>query len=873
MPERNLLERQPYLDALDEALREAATRGRIALVSGEAGIGKTSLLERFTGAYQEAHPVLWGGCDALFTPAPLAPLHDIAGRMRHPLGELLLRDAPRPLVFLTLLDELRDAPMSTILIIEDVHWADEATLDLIKYLGRRIQQTSALFILTYRDDEVGAGHPLRSVLGDLPASLTRRILLPPLSEHAVAQLAGEAPDIAARDLYRITGGNPFFVTEALASGTAGVPNTVRDAVLARAARLSLDAREILDVVAIAPSRLERWTLEALAPSTSGLDECLESGMLRQSGASVAFRHELARQAIEVALSPERARSLHSQAIAVLVGQRKRKVETARLVHHALHAGDAELTLRLAQVAARESAEQGAHREAASHYQTALLYAEALADEKRAELLERLSYECYLTCQIEQGVRAREEALRIWRALDRKDKVGQNLRLLSRLYWFLGRKTEADRYAHEALAVLETLPPDRELAMAYSNCAQLYMLAEQGAEAERWGQRAIALAEELGDVEILAHALNNVGMALLHVGNERGRAPLERSLDLALEHGFEEHTARAWTNLACSAITAYDYRRAAVYLQDGIAYCVEHDLDAWRLYMTAWHGRLRLEQGDWEGADEDAALILDTYASEAISRLPALAVRVFLRVRRGDPGAETLLQEALRLALETQEIQRIGPVVAARAEAAWLRGDLASRRDEIERTFRMASEHGFSRAQGELGYWLWRAGGFDTPPPEDTMPYSLQIAGNWRGAADAWGRLGCPYERALALLDGDADALKEALQIARQLGARPLVALILQRLRKQGVHGIPRGPRASTRRNPAGLTTREVELLALVAEGLSNAEVAARLSISAKTVDHHVSAAMSKLGAHSRAQAVATAYRLGALVASKDSSAK
>jgi DNA-binding CsgD family transcriptional regulator len=349
--------------------------------------------------------------------------------------------------------------------------------------------------------------------------------------------------------------------------------------------------------------------------------------------------------------------------------------------------------------------------------------------------------------------------------------------------------------------------------------------------------------------------------------------LERSLELALKHEYEEHAARAYTNLACAAISLYDYARAAVYLQDGITYCVDRDLDSWRLYMTAWRARFRLEQGDWAGAEDDTALVLDSYTSNAVSRLPALAVRAFLRVRRGDPGAETLLQEALDLALETDELQRIAPAVAARAEAAWLHGELVSRKDELQRMFDLAVERRYPRTQGELGYWLWRAGGLDSLPAECDAPYALQIAGDWRGAAEAWGTLGCPWERALALLDGDASALQETLEIARSLGTYPLTQVILQQLRKQGVRGVPRGPRPSTQRNPAGLTNREVELLALVADGLSNTEIAARLSISAKTVDHHVSAAMGKLNARSRAQAVASAYRLGALTPATERGAK
>ena len=376
-----------------------------------------------------------------------------------------------------------------------------------------------------------------------------------------------------------------------------------------------------------------------------------------------------------------------------MGQSEHPVPTARLVHHALHAGDSELTLRFAPIAAHEAAAQKAHREAAAHYATALRFADALSPEQRATLYEGLAYECYLTSQIERAIEASTAALDTWRQLDEREKVGRNLRWLSRLAWFLGKEADASRYADQAIALLETIPPGRELAWAYSNRAQLYMIAAEAAEVEHWGQRAIALAGELGDDEVLAHALNNVGTALLNTGDHRGWAPLERSLALALKHHFEEHAARAYTNLACSAVNMYDYARAAIHFQEGITYSIDHDLDSWRLYMTAWRARFRLEQGDWAGADEDAMLVLDTYLSRAISRVPALAVRGFLRVRRGDPGVETLLQEALNLALEA------GDSSASR---------LSSRRAPRRRGCTATWPHVKTRSSGRSA-WRWNAG--------------------------------------------------------------------------------------------------------------------------------------------------------------------
>ncbi|HET8851190.1 MAG TPA: protein kinase, partial [Ktedonobacteraceae bacterium] len=528
----DLLERDHYFEQLLVLFRTATSgNGRTVLVSGEAGIGKTALVEQFVSQQCRTARCLWGACEALFTPRPLGPLYDIAAQTRGTLSTLMSRDTPRPMVFSALLDELQKSAIPTVVVFEDVHWADEATLDLLKFLGRRIPRLTALFIVTYRDDELSPDHPLWSAIGDLPGKAVARLRLSPLSEQAVTHLAQQGHR-SAEQLYAITGGNPFFVTEVLASDTPGVPMTVRDAVLARVARVSPAARTLLELASVVPTRTERWLLEAvLGAAVSALEECLTSGMLSLDQTMVAFRHEMARQAVEGTLSPLRKQSLHAQVLQALLSHGEDTSQAARLVHHATGAHDGVLVLRYAPLAAKQAAARGAHREAAAQYTTALRYADQLLPERQAELLEGRAHECYLTGQVEEAVQARQAALRIWQQLDRPNKVGQTLRWLSRFSWQLGKPAEAEQYAVEAVHLLETLPPGPELAMAYSNRAQLYMLAEDNAQAVQWGERAIALAESLGDVETLVHALNNVGTAQLQAQDEQGRAKLERSLRL------------------------------------------------------------------------------------------------------------------------------------------------------------------------------------------------------------------------------------------------------------------------------------------------------------------------------------------------------
>jgi ATP/maltotriose-dependent transcriptional regulator MalT len=872
-----ILERDRFLSELGESLAAAvAGAGSVVLVCGEAGIGKTTLLDAFEAhAAERGVRSLRGSCDALHTPRPLGPLLDIARAAGGRLCSLAENGADREQLFAALLDELRRPAVPALVVFEDVHWADEATLDLLKFLGRRIGQTGALMVVTFRDDALPPEHPLRGVLADLPRKAVRRLILPRLSEAAVEELAREA-DRSAAGLYALTSGNPFFVTEVLA-GAGGVPASVRDAIFARAARLDGAARAVLDAVSLVPGRMERWLLDALVgPATAAVEACLAAGVLEAHGRELGFRHELARLAWESAVDGERARLLHGRVLAELwardghaeggIASPPGIISTARLVHHAAHADDRATLLRLAPLAAREAVRLGAHREAVAHYETALDRAADLPPGERAELLEAYAIQCFLTGAGERAVAALEEALAIRRELGDRRRQSENLRWLARLAWFRGEEATVRRHAREAIDVVEPEGPCPELAMAYSTLSQMRMCAEETEEAIEWGERALELARALDHEDTLMHALVNVGSARLMRGSAEGRAQLEDTLRFALERRAYDHAARALLNLAEISVDWRDVERAGGYLEEAIRFCTDRDLDPYALCVIGGRAVFRLLRGDWPAAIEDAERVLRHPRVPPVDRIPALVTLALIRARRGDPSVWPLLDEARVLAEPTGELHRIGIVAAARAEAAWLEGRLRDVAAEVRAAYELARARENPWALGELASWLWRAG---EPLPEEVgascaEPYALELRGEVRRAAEAWEGLGFPFERAVVLSRGeDLAEAQEALRMLHGLGARRAAEVVAGELRARGVRGLPRGPHSGTRRNPANLTRRQLGVLALVAEGLTNLEIAERLFIAPKTVEHHISAILDKLDARSRVEAAVRARELGA----------
>ena len=750
----HLLEREAELAALAEAHADAARGdGRVVVVAGEPGIGKTSLVTKFLTDLEPGARVLLGTCDDLSIPRPLGAIHDLAGTLSPALEDALAAGASPHHIHRLLLDELALPPRPTVLVLEDVHWADEATLDVVTLLARRIGLLPVLLLLTCRDGEAPPDHPVHAAISGASAILE----LEPLSASAVASLSGDGD--GADDVYVATGGNPFYVTELLASRTADeLPRTVANAVRGRVSRLSADERRLVELVSVVPNRVATSVLDAVMPEwPAPAEEPERRALLEVHPRYVRFRHELARNAIRSSVPIAARRQLHAQILAALLAA---DADPSDIVHHADAAGAEHVVAEYALVAARRAAALDSNREAYSHYRRAAAFLDRLDAPARAAVLEELASAAYAVYRLDDAFHAIDRSIAEWTALGEAAAVGRCTQILSRFHWHAGDGDAARAKALQAIEILEPLGDSVELARAYSGLAQLKNLAEYNDQALVWGERALDLATRLGDERTRAHVLVNLGSIMLDVDPRQTSALLEAHA-FADEVGDKHEATRALGNLGYALMSWAQPEPAMRYARQALAYAEQNEVDNLASYTAVTLAWLQLRAGQWDEAERITRAEMEK--SIGVAELVAKTVLTELAVRRGDADAAERLADLSAQAVRASEPQRLAPLVELEAEWALTTGAAMP----IERLETLLDE---TRPPGGLIGWgairvaAWAAVAgipVELDPPKSAA-HAAMLRHDWLGAANAFGEVGWGYDRALMLsLLEHEDPLNEA----------------------------------------------------------------------------------------------------------------
>lgn len=846
------VERSLPLSQLNQAWEDAQMgNGRLVIIGGEAGIGKTTLVEKFTAPYEEM--MLWGACDDFFTPRPYGPLHDIAHKTNGKLLNLLQRQADKYTLFSTFLQKLL---RPTIVVIEDIHWADEVTFDLLKFLGRRIMRTPSLLLFTCRDNDGNQVARLQKLLGDLSSRpSTQRLTLSPLSVNGILSLS-KTKKIDAQKLHSLTGGNPFFVTEILASDGTHYPITIRDAILARFEQLPQEGKQTLNFAALLGPRIEPWLLLKVSHGRAeAIDPCFNLGFLKIQDRYYYFQHELTRQIILDQIPPHQQMLLHQAVLQKLGAMSPMGQNSARLAHHARGARDQEVILKYAPIAAREAHKNGMLRTEAALWNLVIEYAGDWDYVQKAELYEHYALSMSANLERETAVLSFEKALEFAELGNASPLLKGRIHV--HLATFISSNAQVGElvdHLDQAISYLETITPSVPLALAYKSRAFQLLIQGNTPLAVQFAEKAAQIAENQKDLPTQISAMSILGLCWIYIDHEKGCIILEQTIALTPQAKSYWQAGAIYANLSMHYVDSYQLKKAQDRIEIGLRLSDEHDNEVAELLLKSWQGMLNLYLGDWQSCKQIVNELLDLPALPLICQTTVLVCKARLLARQGNPKASELLDQALDISLKINNVQRMGVVYAARAELAWLTNNYAQLTKEIDAYLNLAVKHRQPGFAGELTYWLWQSGANVKTYDWMVPPFVLEMTGEWEKAAKLWQARGCPYEQARALSNGDVEAKKKALLIFESLDARPFFERLRSQLIASGEQSLPRGPRPTTKENPYQLTNRQLEILALLSQKLTNNEIASQLHISPRTVGHHVSAILGKLAVSSRLDA-------------------
>ena len=850
----DLLERDDVLAGLRSLVKRATQgEGYIVLIRGEPGIGKTSVARELTKSVTEDAFILWGSCDDLLTPRPLGPFLDMAFDEPRLSDSLAGNDRSR--VFKALLELSTRAMRPTVLVVEDIHWADGATLDILTALGRRIHDTHALLVMTFREP-IPADHPLSLTLGDLPSSRVRHIELQPLSHDTVIDLA-RSDDQGAR-IWNLSQGNPLFVAELLKSPTGEVPPSVLDHVRSQLGRLTAKGEQLMRLVSAVPGHVELSLVEEIDPSLrDSIPEAENLGLLELQGDSLIFRHELVRTTIEATLSESLRREVN---LRLLEASESLGIDIARRAHHARQAHAADAMIRLLPEAAEQAASANSHREAVAHLRALEPHLDLVPPQQRAALFEMWAFEEDFVSG--SGMKQALKAVELRRLLPDKRELGSSLLRASRSAHFGGDRELAEELAEEAVEFLSGIGgPD--LGDGYAELSRLDMLDYRFDKAIEYGEKALQLAP--GPSRIRASALTNVGSSKALLAYPEGTDLLRESAAISLGLGLHRELHRARGNLITSALMWKDLATA-----EDLNDLALRELGDQSPATEAWHlgavASIHILSGRYESASSTLAGLLARDDVEKGDRIGFAISYAKVSIRTGHHDAPKAVEGALRMAQEFGEGQDSVKLAAEWAEYLWVfqRVDESVTNSNLK-SLREAQSAGIPWETANIALWLWLDGHIDDMPSNAAEPVRWLANGQWEQTAHWFSDRGLPYENAVALSLGDQSAQLRGLQLADEIGALPLAARLRNQLRAQGIRRIPRGPREATRQSPIGLTARQTEVLELLGRGLTNADIADRLFLSPRTVEKHVAAVLAKTGASNRTDAVAIAGEIGFVV--------
>jgi hypothetical protein len=743
------------------------------LISGDAGIGKSALVRAFINGLAGDVTVHVGGCDDLVAPRSLGPFQDMAAEpaVRDSGIRTIIEAGTMPEVLPALLAFLGRGP--SVAVVEDLHWADDATLDAMRYLARRVTNVPVVLVATFRDSGLAGDHPLTRLLGTLLGEQVVRLPLASLSMAAVRDLGGFRDEEAA-DVHRITGGNPFFVTEVIAAGVDAVPATVRDAVLGRIAGLRTEVRELVRKISVVPGRAERWLAEALATGTEALVEAEGSGVLLGDAEDLSFRHELARRAVESSLTATERRNAHREVLDVLLGVSG--VSRARLVHHAAFGGRDRDLVEIGPEAAAEAARQGAHRQCAEILRLVLESPHTLSDDLTARLWSERSYSSYVVNRFEAAFTCAETAVALAHRAGDQHVLMDALPVLARAAMF-ARGPEAARRAAQGAVEVSRREGDRprlaaaltELARSHSNLPSVSVVAQPSTVSAQAAAEALVIALDLNRPELVARSLCYRGEARMSRGDLSGFEDLEQAVELAVSDPRIETRVRCLVNVAGAAFRAGRLADVERSVTTGLALADECEFFAGQYRLRLTRAAARASSGAWDAAVDELEDLLRSPGEPGLMAPMARSVLARLLARRGEPHAGAVLAAAGADARRARSVYFTGVLEVAAAELGWLDGSLAEATPAMTDALRRMTVEGHVGVAAELTAYLRRAGVPVAAPPDPPGPWAPTLAGRTAEAVAAWARIGERYEGAV-VQTGSTDAAQ------RDEGLKTLVAL-------------------------------------------------------------------------------------------------